>query len=155
MSPDTDHLAPGTSPKPGETVCIFGNSKKIILWTSLIISVFLEHTLWKFCPACVTSWSCRSWTENYLRAAFSTLLCSNYFSIKHSLQRHSLMRQTENKYIVTMTIIPCCRSIIWLNECKGRVASPKRMNFRKSSKRPLTPPSFLENHVAIFPKSPV
>ena len=33
--------------------------------------------------------------------------------------------------------------------CKRRVAPPKRINFRKSSKRPLTPPpSFSENHVA-------
>ena len=32
--------------------------------------------------------------------------------------------------------------------CKGRVTLPKRMNFRKSSKRPLTPPSPL-----IFGKS--
>ena len=31
---------------------------------------------------------------------------------------------------------------------KGQMASPKRMNFRKSSKRP--PPSFLENHIADF-----
>ena len=33
---------------------------------------------------------------------------------------------------------------------KGRMTSPKRMNFWKSSKRPLTPPSFSENHVALF-----
>ena len=34
---------------------------------------------------------------------------------------------------------------------KGRMASPKLMNFRKSSKRPLTPPpSFSENHIADF-----
>ena len=32
---------------------------------------------------------------------------------------------------------------------KGRLTLPKRMNFRKSSKRPA--PSFLENHVAISP----
>ena len=32
---------------------------------------------------------------------------------------------------------------------KGRLTLPKRMNFRKSPKRPLTPPpSFSENHVA-------
>ena len=32
---------------------------------------------------------------------------------------------------------------------QGQMASPKRMNFRKSSKPPLTPsPSFPENHVA-------
>ena len=30
------------------------------------------------------------------------------------------------------------------------MTSPKRMNFWKSSKRPLTPPSFSENHVALF-----
>ena len=34
---------------------------------------------------------------------------------------------------------------------KGRMPSPRRMNFRKSSKQPLTPPlSFSENQVAIF-----
>ena len=34
---------------------------------------------------------------------------------------------------------------------KGRVTLPKRLNFRKSSKRPVTPPpSFSENHVAEF-----
>ena len=34
---------------------------------------------------------------------------------------------------------------------KGQMASPKRMIFRKSSKRPLTlPPSFSENHIADF-----
>ena len=34
---------------------------------------------------------------------------------------------------------------------KGRMASPKVMNFWKSSKRPLIPPpSFSENHVALF-----
>ena len=33
---------------------------------------------------------------------------------------------------------------------KGQMASPKRMNFRKSSKRPLTPPSFSEHHIADF-----
>ena len=34
---------------------------------------------------------------------------------------------------------------------KGRAALPKRMNFWKSSKRPLIPPpSFSENHVALF-----
>ena len=32
------------------------------------------------------------------------------------------------------------------------VASPKRMNFRKSPKRPLNPASFSENYVAIFIK---
>ena len=33
----------------------------------------------------------------------------------------------------------------------GRVATPKQINFWKSSKRPLTsPPSFSENHVAFF-----
>ena len=37
-----------------------------------------------------------------------------------------------------------CKSFI-----KGRVAPPKQMNFRKSSKRPLTRPSFSENPVAI------
>ena len=37
-------------------------------------------------------------------------------------------------------------------QSKGQVALQKRMNFRKSSKQPLTPspPSFSENHVAIF-----
>ena len=47
-------------------------------------------------------------------------------------------------------------------ECKhkGQVTPPKRMNFLKSSKRPLNHPSFSENHVANFPstscsKSPV
>ena len=36
--------------------------------------------------------------------------------------------------------------------CKRRVPLPNRMNSRKNSKRPLTPPppSFSENHVAIF-----
>ena len=33
---------------------------------------------------------------------------------------------------------------------KLQTASPKPMNFRKSSKRPLTPPSFSENHIADF-----
>ena len=34
---------------------------------------------------------------------------------------------------------------------KGRIPLPNRMNFRKNSKRPLTPPpSFLENYIAIF-----
>ena len=34
---------------------------------------------------------------------------------------------------------------------QGRVRLPKRMNFVKSSTRPLTPlPSFLENYIAIF-----
>ena len=34
---------------------------------------------------------------------------------------------------------------------KGSLSSPKWMNFRKISKRPLTPPSsFSENHIAIF-----
>ena len=33
---------------------------------------------------------------------------------------------------------------------KERVATPKRMNSRKSSKRPLTPPSFSENYIADF-----
>ena len=36
---------------------------------------------------------------------------------------------------------------IWF---EGRVTIPKRMNFWKNSKRPLIPPSFSENHVAIF-----
>ena len=35
-------------------------------------------------------------------------------------------------------------------DCEGRVTLPKRMNFQKSSKRPLTPPSFSENHVTYF-----
>ena len=33
---------------------------------------------------------------------------------------------------------------------KGQTTSPKRMNFRKSSKLPLTPLSFSENHIADF-----
>ena len=38
---------------------------------------------------------------------------------------------------------------------KGSLTLPKRMNFRKSSKRPLTPPpSFSENHVADFLSDP-
>ena len=48
----------------------------------------------------------------------------------------------------------------WLNletgkECKhkGQVTPPKRMNFLKSSKRPLNHPSFSENHVANFPST--
>ena len=37
------------------------------------------------------------------------------------------------------------------NWVKGQTASPKRMNFRKSSKQPLTPPpSFSENHIVDF-----
>ena len=36
---------------------------------------------------------------------------------------------------------------------KGSPTLQKRMNFRKSSKRPLTPPSFSENHIADFLKS--
>ena len=38
----------------------------------------------------------------------------------------------------------------WMIEkSKGSIPAPKQMNFRKSSKRPLTlPPSFSENHVA-------
>ena len=53
---------------------------------------------------------------------------------------------------ISSTLVQCivqcnCSSSI----CKGRMASPKLMNFRKSSKRPLTPPpSFSENHVALF-----
>ena len=42
---------------------------------------------------------------------------------------------------------------IWIHPPfpKGRMALPKRMNFRKNSKRPLTPPpSFLGNHIADF-----
>ena len=35
---------------------------------------------------------------------------------------------------------------------KGRMKSQKRMNFRKNSKRPLTPPSFSESHIAVFPE---
>ena len=40
----------------------------------------------------------------------------------------------------------------WISLCnKRRVTVPKLMNFRKSSKRPLTPPlSFSENHLANF-----
>ena len=34
------------------------------------------------------------------------------------------------------------------NIYKGRMAPSKRMNFRKISKRPLTPPSFSENYIA-------
>ena len=44
-------------------------------------------------------------------------------------------------------------SMITLYLCQERMASPKQMYFQKSSKRPLTPfppPSFLENHVALF-----
>ena len=33
---------------------------------------------------------------------------------------------------------------------KGRIPLPKRMNFQKSSKRPLTPPSFSESYIADF-----
>ena len=33
---------------------------------------------------------------------------------------------------------------------KGRRPLPKLMNFRKSSKRPLTPPSFSESYIALF-----
>ena len=33
---------------------------------------------------------------------------------------------------------------------KGRIPLPNQMNFWKNSERPLTPPSFLENYVAIF-----
>ena len=36
------------------------------------------------------------------------------------------------------------------HKSKGRVTLRKRMNFQKSSKRPLTPPSFSENYVADF-----
>ena len=32
----------------------------------------------------------------------------------------------------------------------GRIPLPNRVNFWKNSKRPLTPPSFLENYIAIF-----
>ena len=38
-----------------------------------------------------------------------------------------------------------------ININQGRPALPKRMNFRKNSKRPLTPPpSFSENYIALF-----
>ena len=33
---------------------------------------------------------------------------------------------------------------------EGQVTVPKRMNFWKSPEQPLTPTSFLENHIAIF-----
>ena len=33
---------------------------------------------------------------------------------------------------------------------EGRLTLPKRMNFRKSSKRPLSPPSFSESYIADF-----
>ena len=33
---------------------------------------------------------------------------------------------------------------------KGRMPLPNRMIFWKNSKRPLTPPSFLENYIACF-----
>ena len=33
---------------------------------------------------------------------------------------------------------------------RGRFALPKQRNFRKNSKRPLMPPSFLETHIADF-----
>ena len=35
-------------------------------------------------------------------------------------------------------------------ESKGRLPLPKRMNFRKSSKRPLTPPHFWKVMLQIF-----
>ena len=38
----------------------------------------------------------------------------------------------------------------YTHEERGRMASTKRMDFRKELKRPYPPPSFSENHVAIF-----
>ena len=35
-------------------------------------------------------------------------------------------------------------------DAKGRVAVPNRMNCRKNSNRPSTPPSFLDNYIANF-----
>ena len=54
--------------------------------------------------------------------------------------------QLSSKVFVTSCII-----LTLTGQNKGRMAPPKRMNFRKNSKRPLTPPpSFSENYVADF-----
>ena len=60
--------------------------------------------------------------------------------------------------------IQSCLKLIWKFNCfcswglpfihmgKGSLSPPKRMNFRKISERPLTPPApFSENFIAIFP----
>ena len=67
-------------------------------------------------------------------------LCEKSFSIKNVLSRHV-------ESIHKGTTIPCpqCeyetpRMAVLRNHIKGRMTSPKLMNFRKSSKRPLTPP---------------
>ena len=83
-------------------------------------------------PICVGrhyySWSTLNWVL-YLHC---TVICD-----------HQSWKWTEN-WIISSS-----------KHAKGRTALPKRMNFWKSSKRPLIPPppSFSENHVALFFRS--
>ena len=52
--------------------------------------------------------------------------------------------------IATSTSTPTFTSTWTSKSIWGRIPRPNRMNFWKNSKRPLTPPSFLENCVANF-----
>ena len=53
-------------------------------------------------------------------------------------------------WVILESLVSKTRTIQHAHEKKGHLAPPKQMNFRKNCKRPLTPPSFLENYAAIF-----
>ena len=71
----------------------------------------------------------------------------------HKMINEQLPHLIKKDYIVWSLFDPCLAYLInTINTTYllGRSTIPKRMNFRKSSKRPLTPPPFLENHIADF-----
>ena len=64
--------------------------------------------------------------------------------------RFHVMLRSFRKFTLIDVSKKCKRKDIFVIHRKGRVTVPKRTNFRKSSKRPLTPPSCSKNYIAIF-----
>ena len=83
--------------------------------------------------------------QNFMNSFTFQYSCMNaptFFESRWHLQSFSVLADN-NPAVVTFYSV-------W-SSCKGRTALPKRMNFWKSSKRPLIPPpSFSENQVALF-----